>query len=97
MKATAAEDNSLLSELRRATAPAHRRLDHGLGYLTSPALTRPRYQRLLEGFHGFYSPLERRLSSVADRFTAANTSWGLRLWTPLLEREAWLCGRGCLE
>lgn len=55
-----AGSNSLLAELRAATASAHAELDHGLGLL-SEGVTRARYIAFLRGSLAALEPLEKSL------------------------------------
>ncbi len=50
----------VLQNLRAETAPLHIALEERLPFF-SPVLDHDHYQRLLQGYYGFYQPLERRL------------------------------------
>ena len=53
-----------MHKLRGATRLAHARVEASLP-LMAPSLTTATYVRVLEAFHGFYAPLEPRLSRAA--------------------------------
>ena len=54
----------LRQELKRETAALHQRLEAQLGLL-DPALSLPRYRRVLQMLYGFYAPLEAGLAPLA--------------------------------
>lgn len=53
----------VLTDLRQATASAHRALEARLPFL-QPDFSRPRYTGLLKAYHGFYLPLEQALCAL---------------------------------
>jgi heme oxygenase (biliverdin-IX-beta and delta-forming) len=71
-------------ELKRETAVLHRRLEAQLGLL-DPALSLPRYRRVLQLLYGFYAPLEASLVPLA----AAGRPLGfpLRARSELIEED----------
>lgn len=73
-----------MTELRRATAPAHARLEQRLDVVTR-LQTSAGYRSLLEAFYGFYAPLEQRLAPRA--LTIAGLEFAARRKTPLLETD----------
>ena len=87
MRAAGGGKGSVVAALRDATAPIHRRLDRGLGYLLSPALTSERYRNLLEAFLGFYAPLEQRLHCADAGADEPMTRWTSTLRTPLIRQD----------
>ena len=59
-------DGLLFERLHQATRLAHRRLERQVD-IYCPNFDVHNYRRLLQGFWGFYQPLERKLAVLADR------------------------------
>ena len=86
-------EQSMRAQLRQATVDAHERIECGLQYLVSPTLTRSSYGRLLEAFHGYYSPLDQRLTAAAERLAEPLRFWAIPSRTPLLALDLHRLGR----
>lgn len=71
--------------LREATGALHRRIEAELDVL-APDLTIERYRRILETFHGYYEPLERRIAD-AIAATAEPPSFAVLSRGALLRRD----------
>ena len=74
----------LRQELKRETAALHQRLEAQLGLL-DPALSLPRYRRVLQMLYGFYAPLEAGLVPLAA--AARPLGFPLRARSELIEDD----------
>lgn len=75
--------STVLSELRRATADAHARLEQQLNLMT-PELSLTRYRGVLVAFYGYWGPLETLLERRAAELRPA---FPLRPRAELLRRD----------
>ncbi|HEX5544734.1 MAG TPA: biliverdin-producing heme oxygenase, partial [Nitrospira sp.] len=78
-------DSLLFERLHQATRLAHRRLERQVD-IYRPNVDVHNYRRLLQGFWGFYQPLERKLAVLADHNLPSSYSQRRRK-APRLEQD----------
>ena len=78
-------DSLLFERLHQATRVAHRRLERQVD-IYRPNVDVHNYRRLLQGFWGFYQPLERKLAVLADHNLPSSYSQRRRK-VPRLEQD----------
>lgn len=86
---------SILKRLRSETSERHTALEHRLP-LVDPHLSRDGYQSILEGFFGYYAPLEVQLSGAAV-WAELEFDFAARRKVPELEKDLLVLGRTAEE
>ena len=86
---------SILKHLRSETSERHTVLEHRLP-LVDPRLSRDGYQSILEGFFGYYAPLEVQLSG-ASVWAELAFDFAARRKVPELEKDLLVLGRTAEE